>query len=443
MSGALAGYDERFGRLDARLGDQPQWLAAMRRTAFARFSASGFPDPRHEEWKYTNVRPIAAKAFAAPDEVPAAVDAGQLAALGVQGMDGHLVVLVNGRLSPGHCLLDGLPEGAYVRGLAETLAAEPERLEGLLGSVASDRNSSFAALNTAMMEDGVVIDLAPDTVIERPLHLLLVAGAGEPPVAAHPRILIRAGRGAQLTVVEHYAGLPGAKGFTNAVTEVLAESGAVIEHYRLQEEAESGYHVGALFVRQRRDSRYISHNIALGARLARTDIDVELAEPGAEVTLNGLFLPRGRQHQDTHTRVHHAAPHTRSNEGYRGIADGHGRGVFKGRVWVDRGAQKIEAHQNSANLLLSEQAEIDTKPELEIYADDVVCSHGATVGQLDAQALYYLRSRGLDPQTARGILVFAFAGEVVERMGLDALRGRVEERLLGSLPDAEMLRGLL
>jgi Fe-S cluster assembly protein SufD len=196
-------------------------------------------------------------------------------------------------------------------------------------------------------------------------------------------------------------------------------------------------------VRQHRDSRFVSHNIQLGGRLARHDINAELAEPGAEVTLNGLFVVGGRQHMDTHTRIHHAAPHTNSLEGYRGVADGHGRGVFKGRVLVDRDAQKIDAQQSSANLLLSEHAEIDTKPELEIYADDVKCSHGATVGQLDKESLFYLRSRAIDAETARGLLVFAFADEVVERLDLAPIRERLEQRLVGRLPDSDMLKGFV
>ncbi|AHE98099.1 Fe-S cluster assembly protein SufD [Thioalkalivibrio paradoxus] len=411
----------------------PEWLAGRRRGAAVRFAEAGFPDPRMEEWKYTNVRPIATKPFVAAAG-DADVSADTVRALGFDGLDAYRMVFVDGRLRRDLSNLAGLPEGAVVQGLGEALATDPDPLEPFLATLAHDRFSSFAALNTAFMNDGAVVRLAPGVRLERPLHLLLLGSAGDAPTWSHPRVLIQAGEGAEATVIEHYADLPGANGFTNTVTELRAEAGARVRHYLLQDHADGAYHVGSVFVQQRRDSRVTSHNVNLGGRLVRHDLNVDLTEPGAEIELLGLFLAGGRQHVDTHTRVHHLSPHTTSRERYRGIGQGHGRGVFKGRVLVDQGAQKTDAQQHSANLLLSPNAEIDTKPELEIYADDVKCAHGATVGQLDETSLYYLRSRGIGEAEAREMLVFAFADEVLESMDLEPLRANIEARLAARLP---------
>lgn len=434
-------YAERFGALESQLAaNSPHWLIELKRTAFAHFAESGFPDPRQEEWKYTNVRPIATKGFVSPDATAVTVDENWVSDLLFPDLDAHVLVLVNGELRPELSALGVMPDGVTVQGLADALDANPQRLEVFLGQAASYEHSSFAALNTAFIRDGVFVDLAPNAVLDKPLHLLFVATAADQPVACHPRVLIHAGVGAEATVIEHYVGQGQSSGFTNVVTEVLAEANSTVRHYLLQDETQHAYHIGNIFARQHRDSRFLSNNINLGGRLTRNDINVTLAEEGAEAVLNGLFMVEGRQHTDNHTRIHHAAPHTRSEEGYRGVGDGHGRGVFKGRVLVARDAQKIEAHQSSANLLLSEHAEIDTKPELEIFADDVVCSHGATVGQIDEQSLFYLRSRAIDEQTARGILIFAFADEVIERLDLTPIRARLEQRIVGRLPDSDMLR---
>ncbi|MFO8153883.1 Fe-S cluster assembly protein SufD [Thioalkalivibrio sp.] len=423
---------------DGLPADLPEWLAGRRRGAAQRFAAAGFPDPRQEEWKYTNVRPIATKPFATA-EVVVPVSPETIAGLGFEGMDAHRMVFVDGRFRPELSDLDGLPDGAVVRSLSGMLGSEADRLEPLLGTLAHDRFSSFAAANMAFMNDGAVIMLGRGVRLERPVHLLLAGSAGTPAAWHHPRVLVHAAEDSEVTIVEHYADLEGANGFTNTVTELRAEAGAQVRHYLVQDHADSAYHIGSVFVQQRRDSRVTSHNVNLGGRLVRHDLNIDLTEPGAEIELNGLFLVGGRQHVDTHTRVHHSSPHTTSREQYRGIGQGHGRGVFKGRVLVERGAQKTDAQQHSANLLLSPNAEIDTKPELEIYADDVKCAHGATVGQLDETSLYYLRSRGIDAEAARGMLVFAFADEVLERMGLAPIRTSIERRLAARLPEAGVM----
>lgn len=432
-------YVEQFERQGAVLAGLPAWLAERKRSAMQRFAEAGFPDPRHEEWRYTNVRPIVRKAFE-PATGPAGPLPPQIDALGFAGLDAIRLVFADGRLLPDRSTVEDLPDGVTVMGLAQAIETRAGELAERLGAVADESDNSFASLNTAMMQDGAYVALAPGAVIERPIYLLFLSARTDQPLVAHPRILVHAGENSQGTVIEHYAGQGGAAGFTNTVTELLAAPGAQLHHYLLQEQSTDGYHVGSINARLMADARLVSHNVNLGGRLVRNDLNVRLAEPGAEATLNGLVMVDGRQHVDNHTRIHHAAPRTRSEEGYRAVADGHGRGVFKGRVLVDKGAQRIEAHQSSANLLLSDDAEIDTKPELEIYADDVACSHGATVGQLDEQALFYLRSRAIEERTARGLLVYAFADAVIERLEIPAIRERLEQRLVGRLPDSETLR---
>jgi len=430
-------YAEQVQQLQRSLpASLPDWLAGRREGAARRFADAGFPDPRMEEWKYTNVRPIATKPFAeAPED--AAFSMEDVNALGFQGLDAYRMVFVNGKLRADLSDLDGLPEGATVQGLNEAITADAAPLEPILGTLAHDRFSSFTALNLAFMSDGAVVRLGRNVRLDRPVHLLMLGTAGGAASWCHPRVLIHAGEGAEATVIEHYVDIAGAQGFTNAVTELRAEAGAQVRHYLLQDHADGAYHVGSVFIQQRRDSKVISHNVNLGGRLVRHDLNVDLAEPGAEIVLDGLFLAGGRQHVDTHTRVHHSSPNTTSRERYRGIGQGHGRGVFKGRVLVERGAQKTDAQQHSANLLLSPNAEIDTKPELEIYADDVKCAHGATVGQLDTTSLYYLRSRGIGELEAREMLVFAFADEVLDGMDLLPVRESIEARLAARLPGGQ------
>lgn len=414
--------------------DAPPWWVARRQKAASHFAAAGFPDPRHEEWKYTNVRSIANRPLVLSEGTDS-FSAEAVHALALPGLEAYRIVLVNGFFRPEWSDLEGLPEGS-VRSLADALHHVPEQLEPRFATLAHDRFSSFVAANTALTAGGVLIQLPSGLRLEKPLYLLHVATATESPSWHHPRVLIHGADTAEATIIEHYRGCEGANGCTNVVTEIQAESGAQLEHYILQENEGTAYHIGSIFIHQKRDSSVQSFNINLGSRLSRYDINVDLAEPGARVGLQGLFLAGGRQHLDTHTRVHHLAPHTTSVEQYRGIAQGHGRGVFKGRVLVEEGAQKTDAQQHSANLLLSPHAEIDTKPELEIYADDVRCAHGATVGQLDETSLYYLRSRGISAAAARALLVSAFAEVVLESLQVDAVRTHVEQQLAVRLPEA-------
>jgi Fe-S cluster assembly protein SufD len=313
-------------------------------------------------------------------------------------------------------------------------------LSGHVSRYAEPDKHGFLALNTALPSDGVLIHVPDGVEVTLPISLLFASAAGAVPAGSCPRNLIILGRNAAATVIECYTGSADGEYLTNAVTEASLGDGARLDHHRLQQEGDHAFHVANLTVAQGRDSRLVSHAYSLGAALSRNEVDVRLAAPGAETVLRGLYIAGGRQHMDHHTRIDHAVPCTRSDEHYRGVLDGHGRAVFNGKVIVHKDAQKTDARQSNANLLLSDDAEVDTKPELEIYADDVKCSHGASIGRLDDDMLFYLRSRAIPAATARSLLIFAFADEVLRDVTFAPMRSRLEQRVLGRLPDAALLR---
>jgi Fe-S cluster assembly protein SufD len=320
--------------------------------------------------------------------------------------------------------------------LAETLVREPGTLEGLLDTLARDRADAFATLNTAFLEDGVLVDVPAGLAAPALVHVIHHSAPGGEAAVSHPRMFVRVGRAAQLTLVESYAGPDGAPYFTNAVTEVLVGDGAVVDHYRVQREGRDAFHVATLAVRQERASRFSSHALTLGASLSRLDVNQLFAGEGGECVLNGLFLGVDRQLLDTHTRIDHAHPHCSSRETYRGILDGRSRGVFVGRVLVRKDAQKTDAQQVNKNLLVSREALVHSVPQLEILADDVKCKHGSTTGQLDPAALFYLRARGIGESAARSLLIYAFASDLVSRIAVEPLRRGIGEYLRSHLPDA-------
>ncbi|WP_086481007.1 Fe-S cluster assembly protein SufD [Oceanospirillum sanctuarii] len=427
--------DQWLSAVTPQISEGPGWLTDLRQGAVEQFAVLGLPHARLENWKYTDVKALAKRSFT----LPKAADAEALANEKSLGLNAIRLVFVDGVFSESASTLGNLPAGVQVLPLAKNAnAAKP-----VLGQVAAANFSGFTALNLAAFQDGVLIDLAANAVLEQPVYLQFVATEQENPVLVQPRILIKAGTHAQATIVEHYAGSEESANLTNVVTEVDLADGANITHYKLQQESTKQYHIASLHVEQKRDSRFTSHNVCLGGKLARQDIQVELSGEGAEVNLNGLYLGNGRQHLDNHTLVNHNAPHTNSNEDYKGILNDRSRGVFNGRAVVHKDAQKIEAHQSNANLLLSDKAEIDTKPELEIYADDVKCSHGSTTGQLDENALFALRSRGIGEEMARGLLTLAFANEVIDRIEISAVHDRIEEAVAGRLPEKFNLKGLV
>jgi Fe-S cluster assembly protein SufD len=419
------------------IGPGTDAAAEIRSAGMAAFEAAGLPTVRDEAWKYTSLRTLGRQAFRTAGPIPAPGEV-ELDAATVAGLEGPRIVFLNGRLLPELSTL-GEIDGITISSLNGTLADPAGGSAGFAGKLAHATNRPFAALNQAFLGQGVLVEAAAGAAPATPLYLQFYFTSGPEPVAAQPRVLVRTAPNSRLTMVEHFVGEGEARNLTNAVTEIELDDGSHVEHYRLQEETPKCFHVGGLYAHVGRDAALVSHNLQLGAAIGRMDIDIALRQPGAAVTLNGLYFVDGRRHIDNHTRVDHFAPHTSSEENYCGIVDGRGRAVFNGKAVVHQDAQKIEAHQSNRNLLLSEQAEVDTKPELEIYADDVKCSHGATVGQLDADALFYLLSRGIDRPVAQGLLTFAFAETVASRIGLAPIRRRLETGIAQAIPDAHLI----
>lgn len=434
-------YLAEFEGIETRLsGAHIPWLRAARRRALNRFSETGFPSLRNEDWKYTSLKPIENRECRQAQPSDGMLKPAELAALQYKGLRCHELVFINGCYAETWSRLGRLPAGVRIESLTEVLRHEPDMLSGHIHRYTDQPASAFVALNAAFMTDGVYISLPENTVIEEPIHLLFIATRQRESLAAYPRIFVEAGANTHLTMIESYCSAGETQNLTNTLTEIVAKEHACIEHYKIQRESVGNYHLGNLFAVQGREARVISYSIALGAAWARNDIAVKLDAEGAAVTLNGLYMVSGRQHIDHHTRIDHLKPHTQSEEFYKGVLDGNARAVFNGKVVVHEGAQKTDARQANQNLLLSRDAEVDTKPELQICADDVKCSHGATVGSLDENALFYLRSRGIDKETARGLLTYAFAEAVLKGMGLAPIRACLEGIITPSLT-LPLLRG--
>lgn len=436
-------YASEFERLAAGLaGGGVPWLRELREEAIARFLARGFPRPRDEDWKYTRTAAIEKRAFNCGAAAEIAVDMEKIyESLQVEA-DTQCLVFIDGRYFPALSRLDALPAGAVVAGLNEMLQRRPDELHGLFGSVADLDRYPFAALNTAFSDDGVYVRLASGTVVEQPLHVVFIATEAQEGRVSHPRLLVQADDNCHVVLVERHIALDQVVYLSNVLSEIHLGANAAVEYCRLQEESTKAFHISGVHVQQDRDSRFDAHTVTLGSAMVRNDIDVRLAATGAYCELTGLYLVNGRQHVDTHTRIDHLQPHGTSNEFYKGIVDGHGRSVFNGKVVVHPDAQKTDARQSNKNLLLSVDAEVDTKPELEIYADDVKCSHGATVGQLDADAVFYLRSRGIPEAAARNLLTLAFAQEIIEQVKVPALRSYLDQAVMQRLPQDAWNEGL-
>ena len=443
VASSAARYVDAFAKREPTLpGHDLAWLRDLRRAAIDTFSRTGFPTPRQEHWKYTNVSPIERRAFDLAGTSRSACDDATAERLLDSGAASRLV-FVDGRLDPGLSDTDTLPPGVEVEELTRSLRHDAGFLEGRLAQLVTPEKTAFAALNAAFMDIGAVIRIAPGTHCETPIHLVFISGSRACERAYSPRIVIAAGAGSRVAVVEYFMGIDDAVYLDNVVTEIEIAEGATVEHYKVQQANTGAYHIAALEAKLAAGASFHSWAVSLGARLSRHDIEVALDHEHARCTLDGLYLANGRQHADFHTNVEHTAPNCESHEYYKGIAGGRGRGVFNGRVHVHPDAQKTEAHQTNRNLLLSRNAEIDTKPQLEIHADDVKCSHGATIGQLDEQMLFYLRSRGIEERVARGMLTYGFARDVVDRIARDDLRESVGAAVLEQLPGGDELRGIL
>jgi Fe-S cluster assembly protein SufD len=419
-----------------RAAGAPAWLRAFRQEGIAQLARQGFPTSKLEDWKYTNVAPISGQAFSPVRTVHEAGVEAAVARLALPG-PGPRLVFVDGWYVRELSRLEGLPAGVTVRSLREALQ-DGEPLESLVGSRARAEASAFTALNAALLEEGAVVRVAPGTVCPEPVQFLfLTRGDAHHVALASPRVVVRAGDNSELTLVESYVGAAPGVSFTNAVTEVVLGAGARVTHLKLQAESETAFHIGGLHAELGRDSRFASHVISLGGALARNEVHSVFGAEGGECTLQGLYVGHGTQHLDNWTNLDHAHPRCSSRELYKGVLDDKARGTFHGKVLVRPDAQQTDARQANRNLLLSEAAMADARPQLEILADDVKCAHGATVGRLDEQALFYLRSRGISRAEAESLLTHAFAKEVVGAVPLASLRDQVEELLARKLPGAK------
>ncbi len=404
----------------------------LRSPAFDYFSEVGLPTTRLEAWRFTNVGPIGQQRFELPPTQD--VDPAAVAAFELRGVDGSRAVAVNGRYDSGLSRIEAV-DGVQIQSLAAALNSGEVSLTSPMGRLATFDNPAraFTALNTGLFHDGIVVQVPDNTVVETPIQLLFAA-TGHDGAMSHPRVLVVVGENSQLRLVESYAGLGDGTYLTNAVTEILVGDNAVVDHYKLLRESIDAYHIASMHVRLGRSANFSSHSITLGGAIVRNDIIGELEGEGAECSLNGLYLVNDNRLVDNHTTIHHSKPHCDSHELYKGILDDRSRAVFNGKIIVAIDAQKTNAKQTNKALLLSEDAQINTKPELEIFADDVKCTHGATIGQLDADALFYLRSRGLDTEQARNVLIHAFASDLLNRIAIEPIRRELDAVLLQQLP---------
>ncbi len=403
----------------------PAWLTEARLAALRWVGEHGFPTRKDEDWKYTALDPILAVPFEAATAAAAhSVSAVEIDAAAID-LGGPRLVFVNGHFAAELSRLTGLPDGAEVTNLAAVLATGPERLEPFFAHTPGEHHA-FAAFNDVLAEDGAFVHLAPGTSVEEPIQFVFFSDTAGFDLMSSPRSVILAEAGSRVTIVETYAGIAGDVYCTNAVTEVVLGDGAQVEHYKVQAEPVTAFHLALLDVRQGRDSRFSSRLAMLGASIARHEVRVLFEDEGAEVSLDGVYLPQGEQLHDNTIFVDHAAANCTSHQLYKGVLDGRGHGVFNGQIMVRPGADGTDANQNNKNLILSDRAEVDTRPRLEIYNDDVKCTHGAAVGQLDDEALLYLRARGIPLEAARGLLIYAFVHEMVDRIELEPLRTQLE-----------------
>jgi Fe-S cluster assembly protein SufD len=426
-------YLEIFDQFNNRAAAQPRWLQSLRQEAFARFSETGFPTTHDEDWRFTNVAAVANTPFELAGLET--ISREQLKAFGASQFACQLV-FVNGLFSQELSTMALLPKGVTVGSLAAQVKNDFASVEQHLGKYLNTQRDAFAALNSSLIEDGVYVHVPRGVVVETPIYILYVTVPSSTPTMNHPRNLIVAEESSNVTVVEDYVSLGEGITFSNAATELVASDNANVSHYMIVREGEQAYNFSTLRIQQGRHANVATHSLLLSGALVRNNVHPVLAGEGSECLINGLFMANGRQHMDNYMLVEHASPHCDSRQFYNGILNGQSHGVFHGRIIVHKDAQKTDAKQTNRNLLLSDDAQIDTKPQLEIYADDVKCTHGATIGQFDDNALFYLRSRGLSEAAARHVLLLAFANECLDRMSSLQVRDHLEKLVVAGLPKA-------
>jgi Fe-S cluster assembly protein SufD len=432
-------YLEKFEQFEKGAKD-PAWVRVARKAGISHFVELGFPTLQDEDWRFTNVAPIAKLPFEPVFEPTRdAVAAKALNQFTFAGLSGSRIAFVNGHFAPELSSVAKLPDGVKVMSLAAALASDTALVEKHLFRHARADTNAFTALNTAFFQDGAFIYVPAGKTVPEPIQLLYVSTAKENGAAAHVRTLIVAEPGSHATVIENFVSLSDASYVTNSVTELVAGENAIVEHLKLQDESQRAFHIATVAARFGRASNVVTHSIALGAKLSRTNIYANLAGEGLECILNGLYLTRGEQLADHYMIIEHVQPHCASHEYFNGILADKSKGVFHGRILVRPDAQKTDAKQTNKNLLLSDDATANTKPQLEIYADDVKCTHGATIGQLNDESIFYMRARGIALEKARRILIHAFAGEIIDRVRCEPLREELDKVVWDRLEQNEQV----
>ena len=443
---SLENYIAAFDSLENDCSPTHPWVQGLRKSAFARFNELGFPTARrgNEEWKYTDIRPIARRAFRPATQLNV-VDLAQIHPYNPGHDRWHLAVFVDGKFNPQLSFLDSRPNGARVESIASVLSGPGSMVEQHVARYASYDDNAFAALNTAFLQDGAFIHLDSGTILEEPIHLLFITTTHDEEIDVYPRVLVLTGRDASASIIESHVGLSNGIYLSNAVTEIVLGAGASLRYYKMQRHSEKAYHVTNTEAVLARDSYFSSVNIDLGGGLVRNNLNARMTEEGASTMLNGLYMVSGTQHVDNQVIIEHIKGNTTANELYKGILDGKSRSVFHGSIIVREDAKGVNAYQVDKNLLLSKDAEADTKPAFWVYTDDVRCGHGAACGQIDDDAMFYLRSRGMDEITARNFVIHGFVAEVIDSIKQDQLRdhisglvhSKLEDWLIKSSPEEE------
>ena len=439
-------YSAVFARMETEtLNGGPEALLSLRKDAMQHFEELGFPTTKDEQWLYTNVSAIAKTTFCRATRPDVAVDAATLERESFAGCGFHRLVFVNGYFASELSDTTALDDKVTVISLADALQQQPDTVMSHLAKYADYKTHAFVALNTALMEDGAFIHVPKGVVVDKPIQLLFITmpnnETSDEPIVVHPRVLIITEESSQVTVLESYVGLAEQVYFTNAVTEIYLGENAVIDHYKVQRESTKAFHITTMQLNQQRASNGASHVTSLGGDIVRNNINVVLDGEGCNCNLSGLYIPRGKQHVDNHLLVDHAKAHCDSREFFKGILDDDAHAVFTGKIIVRKDAQKTDGKQTNRNLLLSDSARVDTNPQLEIFANDVKCTHGATIGQLDDEALFYLKTRGIETEAARSLLIYAFASEILDEIKIEAVREQVNNILLDRLPQGDRFRG--
>ena len=438
-SNLLKKYTEGFPAFEEKLNGQSETsFYKIRKDALKRLEELEFPTTRNEEWKYTNVANLVKSNFEHPLHVnQTEITSKVVDSFCIDEVDSDLLVVVNGIFKKELSALSDYSEGVIIDSLSNQMKNNSELTDKYLSKLSKIENG-FNALNTAYSIDGVFIFIPDNKIIEKPLQIIFINGSDNNEIISLPRNLIVAGKGSQANIIANYIGYGKKAYFTNTLTEIYAEENSVIDFYKVQNESDNAYHIDKTEVYQNRDSVFSHYNMSFGGKLVRNDINSKLDNENIETNYYGLYLGSGKQHIDNHTFVNHAKPNCNSNELYKGILDDESRGVFNGKIWVEKDAQKTNAYQSNKTILLSKKASIDTKPQLEIYADDVKCSHGATIGHLDDQAYFYIRSRGVSPEIAKSMLIRAFIDDVVDTIKIENLKEQLNHMIFEHLHRVEI-----